>query len=348
MQHRTPMSPPMAALFPTAAVAALLLAAPPAFAQTGGPGTGTATETLLEEEWARLEPLSGGRLGLAAIHLESGRAAYLHPDEPFPMASTYKVPIAVELLRRVDEGELALDGMVELRPSDLSPGSGVISRLFDDPGVSLSLLNLMELMLLISDNSATDLCLRAAGGGERVTERMAELGVAGIRVARSTADLITDYVGAEGLPPREERRRATYTDYYEQVSPEDRESAREAFEADQRDTATPRGMADLLVRIWKGEGLSPESRDLLIDIMERCETGAGRLKGRLPEGTVVAHKTGTIGRTTNDVGIVTLPSGAGHVVVVAFVKDSEEPVPEREAAIAEAARAAHDYFLFVR
>ena len=221
--------------------------------------------------------------------------------------------------------------------SDLSPGSGTLSRLFDDPGVSLSILNLMELMLLISDNSATDLCLKTAGGGERVTARMTELGVEGVRVARSTADLITDYVGAEGLPPRSERTRATYTEYYGEVSEEDRAQARDSFEADARDTATPRGMGDLLVKIWNGEGLSKESRDLLIDIMERCETGAGRLKGRLPEGTVVAHKTGTIGRTTNDVGIVYLPSDAGHVVMVAFVKESDDPVPDRERAIAEAA-----------
>ena len=62
---------------------------------------------------------------------------------------------------------------------------------------------------------------------------------------------------------------------------------------------------------------------------------------------MVAHKTGTIGRTTNDVGILYLPSDAGHVVMVAFVKESDDPVPEREKAIAEAARAAHDYFLFV-
>ena len=177
---------------------------------------------------------------------------------------------------------------------------------------------------------------------------MAELGVEGIRVARSTADLITDYVGAEGLPPRNERTRATYTEFYEKVSDDDRTAARDGFEADPRDTATPRGMADLLAKIWHGEGLSQESRDLLIDIMERCETGVGRLKGRLPEGTVVAHKTGTIGRTTNDVGIVYLPSDTGHVVMVAFVKESGNPVPDRERAIAEAARAAHDYFLFVR
>ena len=338
MQNRVPIP---AAGRTTAAVLAALLFGPLALGQGG-------SETALEEEWARLEPLSGGVLGLAAVHLETGRTAYLHPDDPFPMASTYKVPIAVELLRRVDEGEFGLDHMVELDLSDLSPGSGTLSRLFDDPGVALSIRNLMELMLLISDNSATDLCLEAAGGGERVTARMTELGVEGVVVARSTADLITDYIGAEGLPPRSERTRATYTEYYGKVTDEDRAAARGEFEADWRDTATPRGMADLLVKIWNGEGLSKESRDLLIDVMERCETGAGRLKGRLPEGTVVAHKTGTIGRTTNDVGIIYLPSDAGHVAMVAFVKESDDPVPDRERAIAEAARAAHDYFLFVR
>lgn len=338
MRNRSPIL--TAGRLTTAALSTLLFT-PLAFGQGG-------TETALEEEWARLEPLSGGSLGLAAVHLETGRTAFLHPDDPFPMASTYKVPIAVELLRRVDEGEFGLDRMVEVEPSDLSPGSGVLSRLFDDPGVSLSVLNLLELMLLISDNSATDLCLRAAGGGERVTARMRELGVEGVRVARSTADLITNYVGAADLPPRAERTRATYTEHYGLVSDEARAAARSGFESDPRDTATPRGMADLLMKIWNGEGLSKSSRDLLIDIMERCETGAGRLKGMLPEGTVVAHKTGTIGRTTNDVGIVYLPSDAGHFVMVAFVKDSDHEVPEREKAIAEATRAAHDYFLFVR
>jgi beta-lactamase class A len=105
-------------------------------------------------------------------------------------------------------------------------------------------------------------------------------------------------------------------------------------------------MALLLEKIWRGQILSDDSSALLIDIMERCQTGEARLKGILPEGTVVAHKTGTVGKTTNDVGIITLPGDAGHVVVAAFVKESEYDVPQRERAIAEAARAAHDYFLF--
>lgn len=63
---------------------------------------------------------------------------------------------------------------------------------------------------------------------------------------------------------------------------------------------------------------------------------------------MVAHKTGTIGRTTNDAGVITLPGDAGRVVMVAFVKESDLPIPDRERAIADAARAAYDYFQFVR
>ena len=67
-----------------------------------------------------------------------------------------------------------------------------------------------------------------------------------------------------------------------------------------------------------------------------------------PAGTIVAHKTGTIGGTTNDVGIITLPDDAGHVVIAAFVKGSSRPVESRERAIAEVSRAVYDFFLFCR
>jgi beta-lactamase class A len=105
-------------------------------------------------------------------------------------------------------------------------------------------------------------------------------------------------------------------------------------------------MAALLQRIYRKDLLKPESAEQLLDIMRRCRTGEARLRGILPEGTVVAHKTGTIGGTTNDVGIITLPDGAGHVAIAVFVKASEKDVPARERAIAEISRAVHDFFLF--
>ncbi len=155
----------------------------------------------LEAEIARLAELAGGPVGVAAIHLETGRRVSHNGGERFGMASTYKVPIAVQLFTRVDAGEISLDSMIEGRQVDLHPGSGTLSRLFDDPGVILSLRNLTELMLLISDNSATDMVLTAAGGGEAVTARMRALGIDGIDVNRPTVHLIGDWIGVEGLPP---------------------------------------------------------------------------------------------------------------------------------------------------
>ncbi len=300
----------------------------------------------LEAELGRLEALSGGRLGVAAIHLESGREVYLHADEPFPMASTYKVPIAVQLLTRVDAGERSLAEMVELGPEDLHPGSGTLSRLFDDPGVALSLRNLMELMLLISDNSATDLTLAAAGGSAAVTARMRTLGIDGLRVDRPTSLLIADYSGIEGAPEDGRISPELWRELSGEVHPDERGRARDTFGTDPRDTSTPRSMAALLRKIWDGEAVGGASTELLLDVLRRVETGTERLKGLLPPRTVVAHKTGTIGGTTNDVGIIYLPGDAGHVVTVAFVKDSEIPTPQRERAIAHAARAIYDFFLF--
>jgi beta-lactamase class A len=284
-------------------------------------------------------------MGVAAVHLESGRRAFLNGDEPFPMASTYKVPIAVELLKRVDDGKLDLARMVAVERHDYSPGSGLLTDLLREPGLALSLRNLLEIMLLVSDNTATDLCLRHAGGGEAVTARMRKLGIEGLRVDRPTFQLIADWRGI-AVPGEAERDPAKYGKLLDSVPEEKAEEAERGFYDDLRDTATPRAMAALLEKIWKREALSPASSDLLLDIMKRCRTGAGRLKGILPEGTEVRHKTGTIGQSLNDVGIITLPHEAGHVIVAAFVKKSDRPEAKRERAIAEAARAAHDYFLF--
>ncbi len=299
----------------------------------------------LEREIGRLAELAGGPVGVGAIHLETGREVYYNRDVRFPMASSYKVPIAVQLLTRVDRHEIRLDSMIEVRQSDLHPGSGTLTSLFDDPGVVLSLRNLLELMLLISDNSATDMVLDAAGGSDAVTGRMRELGLAGIDVNRPTLNLILDWVGVPARP-ESELHPTVYREMFQAVDEDARARAAAAFDADPRDTATPEDMARLLARLWRGELLSEENSGLLLDIMRRSTTGANRIKGLLAPDTEVAHKTGTIGGTTNDVGIITLPDEAGHVVTVLFVKESTLPVAERERAIAHIARAIHDYFLF--
>ena len=133
----------------------------------------------LQSEIERLAKITDGVVGVSALHIESNRRLTLNGEDRFPMASSYKIPIAVQLLARVDRGEVRLDQMVTIEPHDLHPGSGTLTSLFNQPGVSLSVRNLLELMLLISDNSATDIVMRLAGGPEAVTAKMRELGIAG-------------------------------------------------------------------------------------------------------------------------------------------------------------------------
>ncbi|MGQ0650603.1 MAG: class A beta-lactamase [Gemmatimonadaceae bacterium] len=301
----------------------------------------------LRSEIDRLSTSARGVVGVGIIHLESGRELFVNGNEPFPMASTFKVPVAVQLLDKVDKGQTRLDSMITLVPADLHPGSGTLSNLFNDPGVSLSLRNLLELMLLISDNSATDLVLKAAGNGRAVNERLAALGVRGISVDRPTISLIADALGVKDLGPEREWTLAGFGAKARQVSPEAQKAAAAEFYKDTRDTATPEGMARLLQTVWNKQALSPASTSLLLDIMRRCETGPARIKGLLPPSVDVMHKTGTLGiGVANDVGIVQLPDAAGHVVVAVFVKQSTVEAAAQERVIAQIARAAYDYFLF--
>lgn len=314
-------------------------------ARAGQRTTGEVESSRLKSEIERLAELAGGRVGVGALHLETGRAVYLHGDERFPMASTYKIPIAVQVLTRVDREELTLDRLVTLRRRDLRPGSGLLARWLDESGGALSVHTLLELMLVISDNTATDVLLRLAGGPSAVTRRLRELGIEGIRVDRPTLEIIADWAGVKAsslleMPP------TAFGRFYESLPEEKRRAAAATFNADPRDTATPAAMVRLLQEVWRGRALSRERTELLFDIMRRCQTGARRIKGFLPPGTEVAHKTGTIGGTTNDVGIITLPHGAGHLALAVFVKESTEDIAEREQAIAHIARALYDDFLF--
>jgi beta-lactamase class A len=304
------------------------------------------------QEITRLSGLSGGVVGLSAIHVETGKRISQNEQGYFPMASSYKIPIAIELLNKVDSGKLTLDQLIPIETSDLHPGSGLMSERFTWPGnkkppLALSVRSLLELMLLISDNSATDVCLRLAGGPSAVNACMKRLGIQGLRVDRPTSLLIADWLGVP-MDPSVAWSNARFDSLAKKLLPEQEKVNSKKFDGDLKDTSTPIAMSELLLKLYTQPILKADSKTLLLDIMRRCETGLTRIKGVLPPATEVMHKTGTIGMTTNDVGIITLPNGGGHVVLSVFVKSSEKEIPERERAIAEVSRAVYDYFLFNR
>jgi beta-lactamase class A len=177
-------------------------------------------------------------------------------------------------------------------------------RSLDDTINGVSARSLMGRMLIHSDNRATDMLLRDLGGPRRLQDWLSDNGVTGLRVDRTIAQLLSD-------------RRDLW---------------------DRRDSATPVAMVDLLKRIYKAELIKPESRDYLLALMARCETGKNRMKALLP-GVPVEHKTGTLNGLADDVGFITLPDGR-RVAVAIFTRGGTD----RPRTIAEAARAIYDGF----
>lgn len=300
----------------------------------------------LQKQIQALALTTDGTVGVSALHLESGRTVSVNGKQQFPMASLVKVPIAFQLMKMVDAGTLTLDKLITLSPGDLHPGSGTLTDLFFHPGVALSVENLMELMLVISDNSAADLCLREAGGPASVTTAMKDQGLS-IRVDRNIAMLISDWTGVRNVPPEQEWTREMWDKLEAAVPDREHMQARKASWADPRDTSSPDAMTQLLAHIWNKDNLKPASAQELLGILQRCKTGKARLKGMLPQGTEVAHKTGSLGGVVNDAGVITLPNGAGHVVLSVFTKGFTKSEDSAEKAIAEIARTVYDYFALV-
>ena len=295
-----------------------------------------------EAEISRLATSSGISVGAVAWRLD-GRGVKLlfNANDSFPMASTYKVAIAGRIMQRVDKAELRLDQMIEIRPEMMVP-SEVLAESFIHPGVSISLYNLLELMLTYSDNTATDVLMATAGGAGAVDEWLKHQGIIGMRVDRNTAELLSEFYKLPAGTPMEAwnaalAARPNLQDQDYLPSP--------SFDNDPKDTTTPLAMGTLLTRIFSGQALSSASTSVISDIMMRCHTGDRRLRGMLPKGTMVAHKTGSLGGTINDVGVMKLPGSAGQVVIVVYTKKSAAPLADRERIIAEIARTAYDYFL---
>lgn len=298
---------------------------------------------VLEADIRRQARSAGGTVGLAAWRLDgTGPRVLLSGEDRFPMASTFKVAVAGAILDEVDHGRIKLEEMVAIDPSRMVPSS-VITDNFIHPGVSLSVYNLLEVMLTESDNTAADMMMDVAGGPAAVNEWVRRQGVVGLRVDRDTAGLVRDFLGLPPGPIREE------VDALSKADPTlDERSIKPspAFDDDPRDTSTPVAMATLLTRVFSGKALSASSTEVLTGIMGRCHTGDARLRGRLPPQSIVAEKTGTLGGTVNDVGLITLPNGAGKIVIAAFVKKSGLPVAVREQAIADMARSVRDFYLY--
>ncbi|QNA86316.1 class A beta-lactamase [Sphingomonas sp. So64.6b] len=297
----------------------------------------------LQASIAAFEKGTGGKVGFSARHLESGDEVSYNGDEYFPMASTMKVAVATLVMNRVDRGEVELTQMITVEPKFLEQ-SGPVAESVMHPGISLSVANLLELMLTKSNNTATDMMVRLAGGPAAVTAWLRDNGIKGQNVDHDTHGLLLKFYDLPADKP-------FLTSFMAKAAQDPKifdtiYQDKPAFDADVQDSSTPKAMNLLLTKLFSGKLISPASTLFLRGVMERCTTGPERLKGMLPVGTTVAHKTGTLGGSANDVGLITLPGERGHVIISVYVKGATQPSAARDKAIAESSRAAYDYFLY--
>ena len=321
----------------------LIAIAAPILLVLGAPSS-AAPPAAIQSEIANISKAIDGVVGVAAWRLDGrGEKVLANADQQYPMASTFKVPIAGTVLSQVDSGRLKLDQLVPVDPNMMVESEG-LAETFRHPGVSVSVENLLELMLTVSDNTATDTLEKLVGGPAVVTQWVRSQGITGLRVDRDTAGMIRDFYG---LPNGPSFPASLEAGLKANPSLEDKgDKPDSVFDNDPRDTSSPIAMGELLERIYTGKALSPSSTNLLREIQERNTTGKARIRARLPKGTIVAEKTGTIGGTVNNVGVMTLPNGAGKIIIAVFIKKSSKPVEDRELVIADIGRALYDYFLF--
>ncbi|MXO52137.1 serine hydrolase [Erythrobacter gaetbuli] len=267
-------------------------------------------DNAFEQRLAELADGSNGRIGVAAIDLTSGQMVTVLGDQRFPMASTSKIAVAATFLEGVEKGKWSLTSEFPLLlPRKSARFSSKVAPVYE--GEYMKAIDLIEIMITRSSNPATDALLRVVGGPDAVNDWVRRQGIRDFSIDRDIATLVRD--DGEYDP---------------------------AQHIDKRDSATPKAMLDLLSGLYQGKFLKPESRRVLLGAMSRTRTGKRRIPALMPESVRVSHKTGSLNNTSSDVGILETPDG--RAVAVAIYVTGQGSRLNREAKIAQIARAIHD------
>jgi len=255
------------------------------------------------------------KAGVSAWHIESGEQVDVNGDTPFPMASTFKIPILATAFTQLAEGKFTLDERITLNNEDKSLGSGILP--YFDEGVQPTLRDLITLMIIISDNTATDMVVDFVGGTDVVEGYMHELGLTNIFFKLNCKDLL------KGLFP-EHLHGASKEEIVEWSNNNDilRDGLVFSLESD-NDVATSNDMNKLLHMIYSGELFDGDIKNTAIEILFKQQFNV-RLSRFFPNGIKVAHKTGTIGGIRNDSGIIYI-SDTNHVILTLFTEWDEAP-----------------------
>lgn len=266
---------------------------------------------------AKLEPLAKahkGKVAIAVKHLGTGESYYLNADEPMPTASLIKLAVMAEVYQQAAEGKVKLEDMVTLHKADKVPGSGILTYHFSD-GATFPLRDAVRLIMVFSDNTATNLVLDKIGI-DATGKRMEEWGYPNTRINAkvyrgSTTSISPERTKKYGLG-----------------------------------STTARDIVGLLEKLHQGKLANPEATKEMLDHLKKCDD-KDKFTRFLPDGTVVAHKTGSVNEVRTDAGILYLKSGP--VAVCVLTNDNEDkswrPDNAGNKMCAQVAKEVYDYFI---
>jgi len=216
-----------------------------------------------------------GEVGLAVKNLKSGESYEYQADRPMPTASLIKLPVMIATYDAIDKGKLSLGDMIELKKEDQVPGSGILTAHFS-PGATLSLRDAIHLMIVYSDNTATNLVLDQLGL-PTTNEFMEKLGCPETRinskVFKRESSIATDRSNEFGLG-----------------------------------STTARDMVKLCEQLHGKKMVSEKASQQMLDHLFACDDKL-KVPRMLPAGTRVAHKTGSVSSSRTDAGIIESPAG---------------------------------------
>jgi beta-lactamase class A len=269
-------------------------------AATGLYLAGSAIARVATVSLSDIEARIGGRVGVMAIDTSNGTEVSQRADERFAMCSTFKWVLAAFVLSQVEQDEMSRDERLSYGTEDLLDYAPVARKHVDRGWLTVDAL--CSAIVTVSDNTAANLLLNRVGGPAGLTAFLRRHGDKVTRLDRMEPELNTNLRG------------------------------------DERDTTTPRAMAETMNRILVGDVLSAPNRDMLLQWLREATTGLGRLRGGLPSGWIAGDKTGTgVNGAANDVAIA-WPPGRNPILIAAYLSESDAAPEDLNAAHVAIAR----------
>lgn len=254
-------------------------------------------------------------VGVAAMSLETGESITIGNEKRYPMQSVYKFHLALAVLDQVDKGKFTLDQKIKISKKDLKPKTwSPLRDKYPKGKVELTIAEILNFTISQSDNNGCDILFKLIGGPKILQDYIQDLGFKDVSIQATEAEM-------------HKSDKAQFTNW-----------------------TTPKTTVKLLEKYYLKNILSKSSFDFLLLAMINTSTGPDRIKGQLPDSTIVAHKTGSSGAdrkgitaACNDIGIVTLPNG-WHFAIAVFVTNSKEDDDTNARIIADISKMCWEYF----